>query len=95
MARVALELGGNNALVVCEDADLDYAAYWTLRAAFSNAGQRCASASRIAAKNLRSLDTHPLIASTIVVAASSGIFDAVVVSAGSERYADRDRLSDH
>lgn len=47
LARVSLELGGKNALVVCEDADLDLAAKWTLLSAFSNAGQRCAAASRI------------------------------------------------
>jgi len=47
LARVSLELGGKNALVVCDDADLDNAARWTLLSAFSNAGQRCASASRI------------------------------------------------
>jgi aldehyde dehydrogenase (NAD+) len=46
-ARVSLELGGKNPLVVCDDADLDNAIKWTLLSAFSNAGQRCASASRI------------------------------------------------
>ena len=42
-----MELGGKNALVVCDDADLDRAVEWTLASAFSNAGQRCAAASRI------------------------------------------------
>jgi aldehyde dehydrogenase (NAD+) len=46
-ARVSLELGGKNALVVCDDADLDEAVKWATLSAFSNAGQRCASASRI------------------------------------------------
>jgi aldehyde dehydrogenase (NAD+) len=46
-ARVSLELGGKNALIVCDDADLDNAAKWVLLSAFSNAGQRCAAASRI------------------------------------------------
>lgn len=46
-ARISLELGGKNALVVCDDADLDNAARWVLLSAFSNAGQRCASASRV------------------------------------------------
>lgn len=45
--RVSLELGGKNALVVCDDADLEHAAKWALLSAFSNAGQRCAAASRI------------------------------------------------
>ena len=47
LAKVCLELGGKNALVVCDDADLERAVTWTLASAFSNAGQRCASASRI------------------------------------------------
>ncbi|HJR58769.1 MAG TPA: aldehyde dehydrogenase family protein [Vicinamibacterales bacterium] len=47
LARVSLELGGKNALVVCDDADLDEAVKWAVLSAFSNAGQRCASASRV------------------------------------------------
>lgn len=47
LAKVSLELGGKNALVVCDDADLEKAAKWILLSAFSNAGQRCVSASRI------------------------------------------------
>ncbi len=47
LAKTCLELGGKNALVVCDDADLDRAVEWILASAFSNAGQRCASASRI------------------------------------------------
>jgi aldehyde dehydrogenase (NAD+) len=47
LAKVCLELGGKNALVVCDDADLDGAVRWALASAFSNAGQRCAAASRI------------------------------------------------
>jgi aldehyde dehydrogenase (NAD+) len=47
LAKVCLELGGKNALVVCDDADLDTAVRWALASAFSNAGQRCASASRL------------------------------------------------
>jgi alpha-ketoglutaric semialdehyde dehydrogenase len=47
LAKVCLELGGKNALVVCDDADLDTAVHWSVQSAFSNAGQRCAAASRI------------------------------------------------
>lgn len=47
MAKVSLELGGKNPFVVCDDADLEHAAKWALLSAFSNAGQRCASGSRI------------------------------------------------
>jgi aldehyde dehydrogenase (NAD+) len=47
LARVSLELGGKNPLVVCDDADLDQAARWAALSAFSNAGQRCAAGSRV------------------------------------------------
>jgi aldehyde dehydrogenase (NAD+) len=47
LAKVCLELGGKNALAVCDDADLAVAVRWALASAFSNAGQRCASASRV------------------------------------------------
>ena len=47
LAKVVLELGGKNALVVCDDADLERAVDWSVASAFSNAGQRCASASRL------------------------------------------------
>ena len=47
MGRVSLELGGKNGFIVCDDADIDNAVNWAALSAFSNAGQRCASASRI------------------------------------------------
>lgn len=47
LAKVCLELGGKNPLVVCDDADLDRAADAATLSAFSNAGQRCASGSRL------------------------------------------------
>lgn len=46
LKKVSLELGGKNAFVVCDDADLDNAVTWAKLAAFSNAGQRCAAGSR-------------------------------------------------
>jgi aldehyde dehydrogenase (NAD+) len=47
LAKVCLELGGKNPFIVCDDADLPNAVTWALGSAFSNAGQRCASGSRI------------------------------------------------
>jgi acyl-CoA reductase-like NAD-dependent aldehyde dehydrogenase len=47
LAKVCLELGGKNPLVVCNDADLERAADAAALSAYSNAGQRCASGSRI------------------------------------------------
>lgn len=46
LKKLSLELGGKNAFVVCDDADLDKAARWAVLSAFSNAGQRCAAGSR-------------------------------------------------
>ncbi len=42
-----LELGGNNAIIVLEDADLDMALHATLFGAVGTAGQRCTSTRRI------------------------------------------------
>ncbi len=47
LAKVCLELGGKNPLVVCDDADLAAAADTAVLSAYSNAGQRCAAGSRI------------------------------------------------
>ncbi|MBU1091773.1 aldehyde dehydrogenase family protein, partial [Patescibacteria group bacterium] len=47
LVKICLELGGKNALVVCDDADLEQALESTVLSAFSSAGQRCASGSRI------------------------------------------------
>ena len=47
LARISLELGGKNSFLVCDDADINQAVHWASLSAFSNAGQRCAAASRI------------------------------------------------
>jgi alpha-ketoglutaric semialdehyde dehydrogenase len=47
LAKVCLELGGKNPLVVCDDAELEQAARAAVLSAFSNAGQRCAAGSRL------------------------------------------------
>jgi glyceraldehyde-3-phosphate dehydrogenase (NADP+) len=45
--RVTLELGGNAACIVHEDADLDYAVQKTILGGFGQAGQSCISVQRI------------------------------------------------
>jgi aldehyde dehydrogenase (NAD+) len=45
--RSILELGGNNAIIVLEDADMDMALHATLFGAVGTAGQRCTSTRRI------------------------------------------------
>jgi aldehyde dehydrogenase (NAD+) len=47
MAKVCLELGGKNPLIVCDDADLPAATEAAVLSAYSNAGQRCAAGSRL------------------------------------------------
>lgn len=44
---LALEMGGKNATIVWDDADMDKAIYETLIGAFMSTGQRCACTSRI------------------------------------------------
>ncbi|QRG65211.1 aldehyde dehydrogenase family protein [Brevibacillus choshinensis] len=47
LKRISLELGGKNAVIVMEDADLDQAAAGIVKAAFTTTGQRCTAASRV------------------------------------------------
>ena len=47
LKRVALELGGKNAVVVLADADLDLATDGIVWSAFGTTGQRCTAASRV------------------------------------------------
>jgi aldehyde dehydrogenase (NAD+) len=49
LGRSILELGGNNAIVVAEDADLDLAVRAILFAAVGTAGQRCTTTRRVIA----------------------------------------------
>ena len=47
LTPVSLELGGNDAMVVCPDADLDKAVGGAVWAGFQNAGQSCGAVERI------------------------------------------------
>jgi aldehyde dehydrogenase (NAD+) len=58
MGRTILELGGNNAIIVMDDADLDLAVRAALFSAVGTAGQRCTS--------LRRLLVHRAIADKVV-----------------------------
>src|SRR5438132_7967094 len=95
LAKVCLELGGKNALVVCDDADLDRAIEWSLASAFSNAGQRCASASRLVAfdsvyddfrdrvvEGARSYETGPVISEESLERILAALDGAPVVTGG-------------
>ncbi|HYP20675.1 MAG TPA: aldehyde dehydrogenase family protein [Chloroflexia bacterium] len=47
LKRVSLEMGGKNAIIVMNDADLDLATEGILWSAFGTTGQRCTAASRV------------------------------------------------
>jgi aminomuconate-semialdehyde/2-hydroxymuconate-6-semialdehyde dehydrogenase len=47
LAPVSLELGGKGANLVFDDADLDNAVTWSIRAIFTNTGQVCLAGSRL------------------------------------------------
>jgi alpha-ketoglutaric semialdehyde dehydrogenase len=95
LAKVCLELGGKNALVVCDDADLDRALEWSLASAFSNAGQRCSAASRLVVfdavydefrerlvAGAADYDTGPLISEGSLVRILRALEDVPVVTGG-------------
>jgi aldehyde dehydrogenase (NAD+) len=95
LAKVCLELGGKNALVVCDDADLDRAVEWSLASAFSNAGQRCAAASRLVVfedvynefrerlvEGARAYETGPLISEDSLLRILAALDGAHVVTGG-------------
>jgi len=97
LAKVCLELGGKNALVVCDDADLDRAVECSLASAFSNAGQRCAAASRLVVfdavydefrellvDGARGYETGPLISEESLVRILDSL-DGARAAAGGER----------
>jgi aminomuconate-semialdehyde/2-hydroxymuconate-6-semialdehyde dehydrogenase len=47
LTPVSLELGGKGANIVFDDADLESAVQWSIKAIFSNAGQVCLAGSRL------------------------------------------------
>src|SRR5699024_8592067 len=47
LKKVSLELGGKNAVIVMDDADLDLAAEGIVWSAFGTSGQRCTACSRV------------------------------------------------
>ena len=47
LKHIHLELGGKNAIIVLDDADLDLAVEGIVWSAFGTSGQRCTAASRV------------------------------------------------
>ena len=76
--RTQLELGGKNAAVILEDADIDLAVKAIVRAAFACSGQWCTSTSRaIVVKKVAEQFTQKLIKETKSILVGDG-FDASV-----------------
>jgi aldehyde dehydrogenase (NAD+) len=74
MKRVSCELGGKNAIVVLDDADLELALKGALWSAFGTAGQRCTAASRlILQKGIKARFRDALVESTRQLRMGAGI----------------------
>jgi len=65
LKHVNLELGGKNAIIVMDDADLDLAVEGIVWSAFGTSGQRCTAASRVIAHT----DVYEALQSKLVAAA--------------------------
>ena len=63
LKHVHLELGGKNAIIVMDDADLDLAVEGIVWSAFGTSGQRCTAASRVI--------VHEAVYDELAVASSS------------------------
>lgn len=64
--RVSLELGGKNAIIVLDDADIDLATDGIIWSAFGTSGQRCTATSRV----IVTPDVHKSIAERVAERAS-------------------------
>ena len=72
--KVSLEMGGKNAIIVLDDADLELVTDATLWAAFGTAGQRCTAASRlIVQRGVASTLKEALVARTKKLALGNGL----------------------
>jgi aldehyde dehydrogenase (NAD+) len=78
LKRVALEMGGKNAQIVLEDADLDLAAEGALWGAFGTTGQRCTATSRlIVHREVKQKLTDSLVARAEKIKIGDGLDESV------------------
>jgi acyl-CoA reductase-like NAD-dependent aldehyde dehydrogenase len=78
LKRVALELGGKNAQIVMEDADLGLAAEGALWGAFGTTGQRCTATSRlIVHREVKQKLTDQLVARAEKIKIGDGLDESV------------------
>jgi aldehyde dehydrogenase (NAD+) len=78
LKRVSLELGGKNAQIVMEDADLDLASEGALWGAFGTTGQRCTATSRlILHRDIKQKMTDMLVARAEKIKIGDGLDESV------------------
>jgi acyl-CoA reductase-like NAD-dependent aldehyde dehydrogenase len=78
LKRVSLELGGKNAQIVMEDADLDLALEGALWGAFGTTGQRCTATSRlILHRDIKKKLTEMLVARARKIRIGEGLDESV------------------
>ena len=78
--RTHLEMGGKNAIIVLDDADLDLAVEGAVWSAFGTSGQRCTAASRLIVQdNARSAFTGKLVARAQALRLGDGLDPATDV----------------
>jgi alpha-ketoglutaric semialdehyde dehydrogenase len=78
--KLSLEMGGKNAILVMEDANIDLVTDATLWAAFGTSGQRCTAASRlIVQKGIAGKVTESLVERTKTLKLGNGLEEAVQI----------------
>lgn len=80
LKKVSLEMGGKNAVIVMEDADLDLAVEGILWSAYGTAGQRCTACSRVIAhKDIKDDLQNRLLEKVRVLTVGDGLDETVKV----------------
>ncbi|MGK7376592.1 aldehyde dehydrogenase family protein [Planococcus sp. 1R117A] len=80
LKKVSLEMGGKNAVIVMEDADLDLAVEGILWSAFGTAGQRCTACSRVIAhKDIKEALQNRLLEKIQTLTIGDGMDESVKV----------------
>ncbi len=88
MARVTLEMGGKNACIVMDDANLDLAAAGIVRGAFGGTGQRCTATSRLV---VHKAVKEPLLQKIVAAAKAIKVGPGLEASSGMGPVVDRNQ----
>jgi acyl-CoA reductase-like NAD-dependent aldehyde dehydrogenase len=80
LKKVSLEMGGKNAVIVMDDADLDLAVEGILWSAFGTAGQRCTACSRVIVhKDVKEGLEHRLVEAMKGLSIGDGLDESVKI----------------